>query len=167
MRATNERLEKAGGMNDRLRALTWEDYDISRGRYKELQGFCLQYREKKRKAADLEAYALAVANGGGGGSSKISRPTESAAIRHYQESKQAIKDCRMIDEAAMWAASAGGYKRAWRAILRNVTDGTGYDLLRGMYEVPFSVADFYGVRRAFFHRLDQLQRNDAESAPGL
>lgn len=168
MREANEKLEKSSKTNERLRALTWEDYDISRGRYKELQGFCLQYREKKRKAADLESYALAVANGGGGGgSSKISRPTESAAIRHYQESRQAIKDCRMIDKAAMWAASAGGYEKAWRAILRNVTDGTGYDILRGIYEVPFSVADFYGVRRAFFHRLDQLQRNEGDTSPGL
>jgi hypothetical protein len=168
MRETNEKLEKSAKTNERLRALTWEDYDISRGRYKELQGFCLQYREKKTKAGDLEAYALAVANGGGGGgSSKISRPTESAAIRHYQESRQAIRDCRIIEEAAMWAASAGGYKQAWRSILRNVTDGTGYDILRGIYVLPFSVADFYGVRRAFFHRLDQLQRLGAEADPAI
>lgn len=168
MRDINEKLEKSANTNERLRALTWEDYDISRGRYKELQGFCLQYREKKRKAADLESYALAVANGGGGGgSSKISRPTESAAIRHYQESRQAIRDCRIIEEAAMWAASAGGYKQAWRSILRNVTDGTGYDILRGIYVLPFSVADFYGVRRAFFHRLDQLQMLGAEADPAI
>ena len=168
MREANEKLEKSSKTNERLRALTWEDYDISRGRYKELQGFCLQYREKKRKAADLEDYALATANGGGGGgSSKISRPTESAAIRHYQESKQAIRDCRMIEESAMWAASAGGFKQAWRSILRNVTDGTGYDILRGIYVLPFSVADFYGVRRAFFHRLDQLQKNGADADPAL
>jgi len=169
IREANEKLEKSQKTNERLRALTWDDYGISKGRYKELQGFCLQYREKKRLAADLESYALAVANGGGGGggSSKISRPTESAAIRHYQESRQAIRDCRIIDEAAMWSANAGGFKQAWRAILRNVTDGTGYDILRGIYVLPFSVADFYGVRRAFFHRLDQLQKNDAEGNPAL
>ena len=151
-------------VNERLRKLTWDDYGISRGRYKELQGFCLQYREKKREAADLESYAVVVANSGGGsgGSSKISRPTETAAIRHYLKSKQAGKDCRMIEEAAMWAANAGGYKKAWLAIIRNVADGAGYDTLLAAYDLPFSVADFYGARRAFFHRLDQLQRNDLE-----
>ena len=159
-----------GQVNERLRALTWQDYDISKARYKELQGFCLQYREKKREAADLENYALAVANGGGGsggGSSKISRPTEEAAIRHYIKSQQAIKDCRMIEEAAMWAANAANYKRAWRAIIRNVADGAGYDKIAGLYDLPFSAPDFYGMRRAFFHRLDQLQRLGAEADPTI
>lgn len=149
-------------VNERLRALTWDDYGISKGRYKELQGFCLQYREKKRDAADIEGYALAVAEGGGGGGNRISKPTETAAIRHYLQSKRAIRDCRIIEEAAMWAANAGGYKKAWRAILRNVTDGVGYDTLLAAFDLPFSVADFYGARRAFFHRLDQLQRNEIE-----
>ena len=153
-----------GKDNKGLRSLTWEDYGISKGRYKELQGFCLQYRQKKRDAKRLGDYALAAVNTEAiGGSSGISRPTETAALRHYRQSERAIRDCRMIEESAMWAASAGGYKRAWRAILRNVTDGIGYDNLVGLYELPFSNADFYGIRRAFFHRLDQLQQGESDS----
>lgn len=149
-----------GKDNKGLRSLTWDDYGITKGRYKELQGFCLQYRQKQKEAKRLGDYALAaVKTEGAGGGSGTSRPTETAAIRHYLRSERAIRDCRMIEESAMWAAGAGGYKRAWRAILRNVTDGVGYDNLVNMYEMPFSSPDFYGVRRAFFHRLDQLQNS--------
>lgn len=150
-----------GEDNKGLRSLTWDDYGITKGRYKELQGFCLQYRQRKKEAKRLGDYALAAVNTeGAGGGSGISRPTETAAIRHYMRAERAIRDCRMIEESAMWAASAGGYKRAWRAILRNVTDGVGYDNLVNLYEMSFSSPDFYGVRRAFFHRLDQLQNTD-------
>ena len=146
-----------------LRVLTWKDYGISKERRKELEGFCLQYRQKKKEAKRLGDYALAaVKTESIGGSSGISRPTETAALRHYSRSERAIKDCRMIEEAAMWAAEAGGYRKTWRAILRNVTDGVGFDNLVGLYEIPYSVADFYGIRRAFFYRLDRLQHGTAE-----
>ena len=36
-------------MKKRLRDMTWEDYGISKNRYKELKAFCLQYDEKKSK----------------------------------------------------------------------------------------------------------------------
>ena len=137
------------GEDKRLRSLTWEDYGISKGRYRELQGFCLQYKQKKKDAKGLEDYALAAV-------------TETKALQYYKKAERAIRDCRMIEEAAMWAADAGGYKKAWRAILSNVVDGIGYDNLHGIYDLPFSSPDFYGVRRAFFHRLNQLQ-NDAGS----
>ena len=136
---------KTGKDNKRLREYTWDDYGISKGRYRELLGFCSQYRQKKKDAKRLSDYALAVAAGSGEG-----------ALRYYQNAKRAVRDCRMIEEAAMWAANASGYKQAWKAILRNVADGIGYDNLRG-YDLPFSSPDFYGARRAFFHRLNQLQ----------
>lgn len=136
------------GEDKRLRSLTWEDYGISKGRYRELQGFCLQYKQKKKDAKGLEDYALAAV-------------TETKALQYYKKAERAIRDCRMIEEAAMWAANDAGYKNVWRAIIRNVTDGIGYDNLCRIYYLPFSVADFYGIRRAFFHRLNQL-RNDTE-----
>lgn len=139
----------------RLRTLTWEDYGISKGRYKELQGFCIQYRQKQKDAKRLGDYALAAVT-----EAEVVDGTNEAFLR-YQSAKRAIRDCRMIEEAAMWAANDAGYKSVWRAIIRNVTDGIGYDNLCRIYYLPFSVADFYGIRRAFFHRLNQL-RNDTE-----
>lgn len=154
-----------GKDNKGLRSLTWDDYGITKGRYKELQGFCLQYRQKQKEAKRLGDYALAaVKTEGAGGGSGASRPTETAAIRHYLRSERAIRDCRMIEESAMWAAGAGGYKRAWRAILRNVADGVGFNNLIGVYDIPFSKTDFYGIRRAFFHRLDQLQKGESDES---
>ena len=139
----------------RLRSLTWEGYGISKGRYKELQGFCIQYRQKQKDAKRLGDYALAAVT-----EAETASGRDKAFLR-YRNAEQAIHDCRMIEEAAMWAANTGGYKSAWRAIIRNVTDGVGYDNLCSIYDLPFSVADFYGIRRAFFHRLNQL-RNDTE-----
>lgn len=139
---------ETGKDTKRLRSLTWDDYGISKGRYKELQGFCIQYRQKQKDAKRLSDYALAAADGRTDG-----------ARRCYQHAQRSVHDCRIIEESAMWAADAGGYKQAWRAILRNVTDGIGYDSLVRIYDIPLSVADFYGMRRAFFHRLDQLQNN--------
>ena len=147
----SKQVTAAGMDGNRLRSFTWDDYGISKGRYMELQGFCIQYRQKKKDVKRISDYALALA------AVTEAEAAEGAALRRYQWAERAMCDCRMIEEAAMWAADAGGYKSAWQAILRNVTDGIGYDNLVDAYKIPFSVADSYGMRRAFFHRLDQLQ----------
>lgn len=116
--------------NTRLRNLTWEDYGISKARYKELRYFCLQYRDKRKQA------------------------------KRGASREKLLKDIRIIEEAAMWAASASGHNKAWHLILRSVTEDIGYDLILGKYDfVPYTKTDFYAVRRAFFHRLDVLQEN--------
>lgn len=116
--------------NTRLRNLTWDDYGISKERYRELRYFCLQYAEKKKKAAKC--------------------------IDCEQE--QYLKDVRMIDEAAVWAATISGFPGAWNIILWSVTHNVGYDRLCQKYGfVPWCNPDFYAVRRAFFARLNDLQ----------
>ena len=144
-----------------LRALTWDDYGISADRQKELKWFCRQYRSKRRKAHSRD-YALAAVNYERltVGSSGLSSPTEAAAIRNYSRAERALRDCRIIEEAAMWAADSSGYKirNLWRAILKNVTEGTGYDALLAHYDISFLAApDFYSILRLFYYRLDQLQ----------
>lgn len=143
----------------RLRDMTWEDYGITKARYRELKYLCLQYREKKKLSKSLASGTLpAIGFGGSGGSTgNISNPTEAQAIRHAIVTERATRDCRMIEEAAMWAASSGGYARAWRSVLKSVTEDLGYDKIIGRYSVPFSKTDWAGVRRAFYHRLDVLQ----------
>lgn len=117
--------------NTRLRNVTWEDYGISKERYRELKHFALQYREKRKKVAKVE---------------------------EGPRKEKLLKDVRIIEEAAMWAASASGYNRAWHMILRSVTEDVGYDVLVLRYDfVPYTKTDFYAVRRAFYHRLDVLQ----------
>ena len=157
-------------VNGGLRNLTWDDYGISRERYQELKHFCLQYQDKKRRASMLGGYDIPAVNmeGTGGHTGGVSSPTERAAIRNYQKAERALRDCRMIEEAALWATAAGGYQKSWRAILRAVSEGVGYDKIITRYSIPFSVADFYAIRRAFFWRLDELQQGEeSQHSQGL
>lgn len=147
--------------NERLRSITWEDYGISEERRRELKYFCLQYREKKKAILAPGDYGLRAVSFDGIGSSAIggtSNPTEALAIRNYLRSEKARRDCNLIEASAIWAANAGGYPRAWRAILVSVTEGLGYEDILGRYVVPYGKTDFYAVRRAFYHRLDELQK---------
>ena len=148
--------------SERLRALTWGDYEISDERYRELKHFCRQYREKQKRAKSLGEYELPAVNmeGTGGRASGVANPTESAAVRNYMRAQRAVHDCRIIEESAMWAAGAGGYRKAWRAVLYAVTRGVGYKNIVGRYDLPFGETDFYGIRRAFFYRLDRLQNGE-------
>ena len=148
-------------VNGGLRNLTWDDYGISKDRYQELKHFCLQYQDKKRRASMLGGYDIPAVNiDGVGGHTGPTSPTERAAIKNYTKAERALRDCRMIEEAALWAAAAGGYRKSWRAILRAVSEGVGYDRIITRYAIPFSVADFYAIRRAFFWRLDCLQQGE-------
>lgn len=150
-----------GTGNKRLRDLTWGDYGIDESRYRELKYFCLQYRSKKREAAQVGEYGLSgISYDGNGGGGSVSDPTMTAAINNVMKQEKILKDVRIIEEAAMWAADVSGYRKAWRMLLRSVTEDIGYERITLLYTyVPYSKTDFYGVRRAFFHRLDQLQTN--------
>lgn len=152
-----------GELNRRLRTLTWDDYGISKERYRELRHFCLQYVEKKKAAAERD-YGIPSGVGGSGGSGgKTSSPTETAAIRNIERAERYLRDVRIIDEAAAWAAEVGGYQKAENIILWSVTRSVGYDRLCQRYAfVPWCRPDFYAVRRAFFHRLDELQQSPAK-----
>ena len=133
----------------RLRDMTWEDYGISKYRYRELKAFCLQYPEKKEKLS----YGLtSVAGDGSGQSGKIGRPTDSQAIHneHY------ARDISMIEQSAI-AASADIYP--W--IIASVTEDLNYEELLAhttLGPVPISRQDFYGIRRLFYSILDQKRK---------
>lgn len=151
--------------NERLRNLSWEDYGIDKERYRELKHFCLQYKGKKKKASASPDYVLPTVSldSSGGHTGNVSNPVEDAAIRHVMRVEKYLRDCRMIEEAAMRAASIGGYRKAWRAILRSVTEGLSYENVQlKCGSVPYAKTDFYAVRRAFFYILDEMQ-NGQES----
>ena len=146
--------------NERLRNLSWEDYGIDKERYRELKHFCLQYKGKKKKASASPDYVLPAVSldSSGGHTGNVSKPVEDTAIRHVVRVEKYLRDCRMIEEAAMRAASIGGYRKAWRAILRSVTEGLSYENVQFKCEsVPYAKTDFYAVRRAFFYILDEMQ----------
>lgn len=137
------------GTKKRLRDMTWEDYGISKNRYKELKAFCLQYEEKKKKIQ----YGLhsAVQDGMPKGSLSIESQVEKQAI----ENVAYIKDIRMIEEAAVKTNPV-----IWKYILKSVTEDLSYELI--MYDkeygrIPEGKTEFYGYRRLFYHNLDKLK----------
>lgn len=138
----------------RIRDMTWDDYGISKNRYKELRAFCLQYDEKKAK---IKYGISSLKYGGAPGASYPGSPTEAQAISNIANEK----DCRMIEEAA---------KRAdpdvWRYILKSVTQGLSYEFVQwdsDLGKIPMCGKEFYGVRKLFYSILDKMQMDQKRS----
>lgn len=133
----------------RLRDMTWDDYGISKNRYKELKAFCLQYDEKKEKIQ--YGMSATVQDGMPKGSISIKSPVEQQAIDNITY----LKDIRMIEEAAV-RANPG----IWKYTLRSVTQGLSYEFVEydpELGKIPMCRADFYGTRKLFYKILDELK----------
>lgn len=132
----------------RLRDMTWDDYGISKNRYRELKAFCLQYDEKKSKVR----YGIPAVQSDG---------IPSGNFKQSQVEKQAIensaflRDIRMIEEAAIKADPG-----VWKYILRSVTQGLSYEYIEydeELGKIPMCRRDFYGTRKLFYSILNDIQ----------
>lgn len=132
----------------RLRDMTWDDYGISRNRYKELKAFCLQYEEKKEKIR----YGISSAkNKGLPGGSYPGSPTEAQAVSNAMNER----DCRMIEEAAV-KANPDICKQLLKSVTQNLSyEFIEYDGERGRIKVCRT--DFYGYRRLFYSILNKMK----------
>ena len=135
----------------RLRNMTWDDYGISRNRYKELQAFCLQYDEKKSK---INRGVNAVANDGMPKGNFKKNTLEMNAIRNviYQ------RDCEMIERAAVAASS-----EIYPYIIKSVTNDLSFPYIEydeKLGRIPVGKTEFYGYRRLFYHYLDLIKSGD-------
>lgn len=135
----------------RLRNMTWDDYGISRNRYKELQAFCLQYDEKKSK---INRGINAVANDGMPKGNFKKNTLEMNAIRNviYQ------RDCEMIEQAAVAASS-----EIYPYIIKSVTNDLSFPYIEydeKLGRIPIGKTEFYGYRRLFYHYLDLIKSGD-------
>lgn len=135
----------------RLRDMTWDDYGISRNRYKELQAFCLQYDEKKSK---INRGVNAVANDGMPKGNFKKNTLEMNAIRNviYQ------RDCEMIEQAAVAASS-----EIYPYIIKSVTNDLSFPFIEydeKLGRIPVGINEFYGYRRLFYHYLDLIKNGD-------
>lgn len=133
----------------RLRDMSWEDYGISKNRYKELKAFCMQYDEKKNKIQ----YGINASRQDGmpSGSRSTKSPVEQQAINN----EIYLKDIRMIEEAAV-RANPG----IWRYILKSVTKDLSYECVEYDDEygkIQMCRNEFYGTRRKFFAILDKMK----------
>ena len=131
----------------RLRNMTWEDYGISKNRYKELKAFCLQYEEKKQK---IEYGMNGISYAGmPGGSLFTKSPVEQQAMNNarYQ------KDIEMIEAAAVKTNPLIA-----KYLLKSVTEDLSYEFI--MYDaelgrIPVGKTEFYGYRKLFYHYLNE------------
>lgn len=135
----------------RLRDMKWDDYGISRNRYKELQAFCLQYDEKKSK---INRGVNAVANDGMPKGNFKKNTLEMNAIRNviYQ------RDCEMIEQAAVAASS-----EIYPYIIKSVTNDLSFPFIEydeKLGRIPIGKTEFYGYRRLFYHYLDLIKSGD-------
>lgn len=131
--------------------MTWDDYGISRNRYKELQAFCLQYDEKKSK---INRGVNAVANDGMPKGNFKKNTLEMNAIRNviYQ------RDCEMIEQAAVAASS-----EIYPYIIKSVTNDLSFPYIEydeKLGRIPVGKTEFYGYRRLFYHYLDLIKSGD-------
>lgn len=135
----------------RLRDMTWDDYGISRNRYKELQAFCLQYDEKKSK---INRGVNAVTNDGMPKGNFKKNTLEMNAIRNviYQ------RDCEMIEQAAVAASS-----EIYPYIIKSVTNDLSFPYIEydeKLGRIPVGKTEFYGYRRLFYYYLDLIKSGD-------
>lgn len=134
--------------NKRLRDMTWEDYKITKNRYKELKAFCMQYDEKKSKIK----YGISAMqyDGQPKGRSIVSQVENQAIDNEIYK-----RDCAMIEEAAIRTNP-----EIWKYILKSVTLGLSYEDIEYDEErgkIPMCRKDFYGNRKKFYAILNELK----------
>ena len=122
-----------------------DDFRISKAKYKELSGFCLQYDEFKQKLNDCYSYpASGTSNAvkSGSVSSCVERDGEKAL--EYELKIELIEST--IKEAC------GCAKGMYEYILKSVTQGFTWERLP---YCPCGRRQFYEMRRKFFFLLSQ------------
>ena len=135
-------------MSRALRAMTYDDYNISKDRLHELNAFCKQYQQERQKISyAIRAHSIErpVQTSG------YSDATAQAAIRNAS----ARNHVQMIEKAAE-TATRGLPQEVTKALLLNVTDRTAAIYLPPM---PISDSDFYSLRRYFYSLIDTMLRD--------
>lgn len=135
----------------RLRDMTWDDYGISKNRYKELKAFCLQYDEKKSRIQYGAGKSPAIGECASPNSGFKESPVERQAIQNSVY----LRDIHMIEEAAIMADPS-----IWKYLLRSATRGLSYEYIEyddELGKIPMCRKDFYGVRKLFFSILNEIQ----------
>lgn len=138
----------------RLRDMTWDDYGISKNRYKELKAFCLQYDEKKSRIQYGTNSSPPMWEGGTSGGGFAGKPVERQAI----ENESYAKDCRMVEEAAIRANPD-----IWKYIVKSATQDLPYEYVEyddELGRITVGKTDFYVYRKLFYFYLHRLKIGD-------
>lgn len=126
------------------RDLRLDKYDIGVYAYRELNNFCKQYREKKRRLQELEcpytSPQLSGMPGAGRKADKTARNAERAAILS--------RDLEMIEQAAMEAAP-----EEYELFLLAMTNDVTWTYMRMLKDMRMGQNTFNERRRLFYYLL--------------
>ncbi len=114
----------------------YKELNISKKAYKELEYFCLQYREKKLEIENF-CYISSVKYG----FRPSNRTGSDTTLTNVQRMVSLKKDVEMIEKSAREAD-----RRISRYIIRNVTERVQYEHMN----VPCGRRQFYEKRKLFF-----------------
>lgn len=136
------------GTDIRPEITTKSDYWISKHRYYELKHFCLQYIEWKAEYAELDGM-----EGGDmirdSKSTNIGNPVERVMDRRLYLSDR----INLIETAAL---EAGSELNTY--VLKAVTEGLSYDILKARFNIPCCRNVYYDIYRRFFWLLDKARK---------
>ena len=136
------------GTDIRPEVTTKNNYWISKHRYYELKHFCLQYIEWKTEYSELDGMK-------GGDmiretkSTNISNPVERIIERRLYLSDR-------IDLIETAALEAGSELNTY--VLKAVTEGLSYDILKARFNIPCCRNVYYDIYRRFFWLLDKARK---------
>lgn len=136
------------GTDIRPEVTTKNNYWISKHRYYELKHFCLQYIEWKAEYSELDGME-------GGDmiretkSTNISNPVERIIERRLYLSDR-------IDLIETAALEAGSELNTY--VLKAVTEGLSYDILKARFNIPCCRNVYYDIYRRFFWLLDKARK---------
>ena len=143
-----ERRKEIMGTDIRPEVTTKNNYWISKHRYYELKHFCLQYIEWKAEYSELDGME-------GGDmiretkSTNISNPVERIIERRLYLSDR-------IDLIETAALEAGSELNTY--VLKAVTEGLSYDILKARFNIPCCRNVYYDIYRRFFWLLDKARK---------
>lgn len=136
------------GTDIRPEITTKSNYWISKHRYYELKHFCLQYIEWKATYAELDGM-----EGGDmirdSKSTNIGNPVERVMDRRLYLSDR----INLIETAAL---EAGSELNTY--VLKAVTEGLSYDILKARFNIPCCRNVYYDIYRRFFWLLDKARK---------
>ena len=119
---------------------------ISRHRYYELKHFCMQYPEWKERLEDISVYPKQREN-----EIRNTDPSDPVVVI-TAERERYLRFVKIVDNVAKELDPVLGI-----FVLKGITYGISYDLLRARLDIPCGKEKYYELYRRFFWALDRAR----------
>lgn len=141
------------GVKMNKKKLKFDDFGISRKRYKELCAFCEQYPEWKEKLKN-QTFIQAVQYNDE--PKPANHNNSDTTARHALLMLKMKRNCELIEKVAKMAD-----QEFWESIIKSACYEVSTSYLTGWENIPLSKSAFYERRRYFFYLLD-IEKNKIE-----